>query len=65
MKNKTTAPRTTVSSVTVTGTRDAVETAIDLSKGLSRGTWESSAKTSLGRFARWEDEVGSAVTKPD
>jgi len=65
MKNKTSSQRPVTPGVAVTGTRDAVETAIELSKGLSRGTWESSAKTALGRFPRWEDEVGTAATESE
>lgn len=42
---------------TTTGTRDAVETAIDLSKDTGRHTWESLARRVRGRFPTWATEV--------
>jgi hypothetical protein len=39
---------------TVSGTRDAVESAIDLSKGDRSITWEESAANNLARINRWE-----------
>lgn len=40
-----------------TGTRDAVETAIDLSKEAGQHTWESLARRVKGRFAPWVTRV--------
>jgi hypothetical protein len=46
-----TEPRNTVKSST--GTRDAVETAIDLSKEDKSTTWEASASKVLRRITQW------------
>ncbi len=40
-------------SVTTSSSRDAVETAIDITKDNRLTTWEESAKVSSQRIARW------------
>lgn len=49
------------------GTRDAVETAIDLSKGLKKTTWETLAKKYSNTIPNWSDTepTGSAIEKPE
>lgn len=39
-----------------TGTRNAVETAIDLSKDRKRSTWEGQFKQVADRISRWDSK---------
>jgi hypothetical protein len=46
------------------GTRDAVESSIDVLKGDKFTSWEEAARGSLGRINRWEDTKNRPV-KPE
>lgn len=39
-----------------TGTRDAVESAIDFSKGNKFATWEESVDKNLSKITKWEEQ---------
>ena len=39
--------------IDITGTRNAVETAIDISKGEKSGMWASRAKKETSQISRW------------
>jgi len=56
MKTRDASPRKRMS------TRDAVETAIDLSKRDKSSTWEDLA---IGRIARWESDNDQTLRHPE
>lgn len=46
-----------------TGTREAVEAAIGLSKGNRASTWEKAIKGAHGKIPQWEDVVDDRPKK--
>jgi hypothetical protein len=54
--------RSTARKLRAESTRDAVETAIDLSKAAGNGTWEGRSRELKERVPRWITEASEADT---